>query len=113
MVTSLLQPQHASPFCSAFTVAFLSVSEANFFCRCFAQVLKSDGNDLTKKNHVRKPSRYLLVFNGLLKFADNLGKREVGVMTDLNTPNPSLTIGFPERGGSLRLLGTIVFPSTQ
>ena len=54
-----------------------------------------------------------MVFNGLLKFADNLGKREVGVMTDLNTPNPSLTIGFPERGGSLRLLGTIVFPSTQ
>ena len=62
-----------------------------------------------KKGFSRKKT-YLLVFNGWISLAR---KGKLGVLTDLNTKNPALSIEFPEKKGKVVLMGTIVFPRTK
>ena len=72
-------------------------------------ILKSDGKDIIKKGS-RARRKYLLVFRGWL---DLVKAGKLGTLQDLDTQNPSLCIDFPKLGGSLKMLGTIVFPSTK
>ena len=73
------------------------------------QILKSDGLDIVKKGHQRK-NRYLLVFSGWLQVAKGSKAGKLGTLKDVDTQNPSLCIDFPKLGGTLKMLGTIVFP---
>ena len=75
------------------------------------QIMNSDGRDIVKKGSARK-NRFLLVFSGWLNLASGSGGK-LGVLTDLDTRNPSLCIDFPQLKGSLKMLGTIVFPRTK
>ena len=73
------------------------------------QILKSDGLDIVKKGRERK-NRYLLVFSGWLQLAKGAKAGKLGTLKDVDTQNPSLCVDFPKLGGTLKMLGTIVFP---
>lgn len=66
---------------------------------------KSDGADIVKRNANRK-KKYLFVFPGALSLPASGGK--IGSLASLDTRTPQLNIHFPN--GTLRLLGTLVFP---
>lgn len=67
------------------------------------KLLKANGKDIVKKGATNRKSRILLVFGGWVSLAQ-AGK--LGTITDVNSPNPTMYITFPE--GRLKLLGTIV-----